>query len=201
MLLVATEDELSEAVALRLVAPLLNGDLSKVRTLGRQGNGYLKRSIRKFCETAQRLPVLLLTDLDAAECPATLLSAWLGDLKSPRDLVFRVVVREIETRLLADRSGMASFLGIAPAKTEAQPERIKDPKRYLLQLAKKAHRDVREDLVPAEGIRAAQGFGYNRRLRGFVETLWSADRASEASASLKRARTRIDEINRPAVQV
>jgi hypothetical protein len=137
--------------------------------------------------------VLLLTDLDRAACPVGLVESWLGRHECPENLVFRVAVREIEAWLLADHDALRRLLG-KTARLPPDPDTLPDPKRALLELAKRAPRDVREDLVAVRGAVAAQGLGYNARLCALVEHHWSPERAAERSASLKRARRRIHEL-------
>ncbi|MBY6240914.1 DUF4276 family protein [Methylosinus sp. Sm6] len=192
MLLVATEDELSEAVVCRLVVEA-TGSEAGVRAVRKDGYGYLRRSIDKFCATARRAPVIVLTDLDAASCPPVLIREWFGAKTRPPNLVFRVAVREVEAWLLADREGLGTFLHISPQKIVADPESLRDPKRYLLRLARAAPRDLQNDLLPMKGAAASQGFGYNSRLCEFVRTSWSAERASGRSPSLSKASRRIRE--------
>jgi hypothetical protein len=192
MLLVATEDELSEAVVCRLVIDA-RGNAEGLHPVRKEGNGYLRRSIDKFSETARRIPVIVLTDLDAVSCPPTLIRDWFGTKIRPPKLIFRVAVREVETWLLADREGIGKFLHISPNRIAPNPEALPDPKRYLLNLARSAPRELRNDLLPMKGAAASQGFGYNARLREFVEAGWSAERASSRSQSLWKASRRIRE--------
>jgi hypothetical protein len=192
MFLVATEDQLSEAVARRLVAEARDTK-DEIRCVRKGGAGYLKGTLRKFAEAAQRCPVLVLTDLDRVGCAPALVTNWAEGIRMPPRLVFRVAVREIETWLLADREAVARFLGVSTMRIERNPETIPDPKRYLLALAEKSPRQLRNDLLPTKGAAASQGFGYNARLCEFVESGWSPDRAAESSSSLRRAIERIDD--------
>lgn len=162
--------------------------------MGRKGNTYLRRKLPEFRRAALHFPVLVLTDLDRGPCAADLVADWLGRAPRPRQLALRVAVREIEAWLLADRVGLASFLGVSQSKIPPDPEGLPDPKGYLLNLAKAARREIRHDLCPARGSRSKQGLGYNTRMRRFVESSWSPDEASLVSDSLARARRRIAEI-------
>lgn len=180
----ATEDELSERVGERLLDEA--GLLVELR-LRKNGFGYLKSNIDKFAKLARHRPVLLLTDLDQTPCPSRLLQRWLGSLGKPENLVFRVAVRQIEAWLLADRAAMTELLGSA-RRLPDHPEAVPDSKRLLLDLAKRAPRAVREELIAAEGAIAAQGLGYNSLLGDLVRTRWSPKRAAENSPSLARAR-------------
>jgi hypothetical protein len=72
----ATEDALSEAVGLQLIANFLPRFEVNL-TLGKKGNGPLKTKIRSYCDIAKRIPFLLITDLDATACaPALYLRGW-----------------------------------------------------------------------------------------------------------------------------
>lgn len=182
----ATEDELSERVGERLLDEV---GLSVELRLRKNGFGYLKKNVEKFCMLAMRRPVLLLTDLDQTPCPSELLHRWLERRERPENLVFRVVVRQIEAWLLADRIAMTELLGDGAARRlPDRPEAEPDAKRILLDLARRAPRDVREQLVRAKGAIAAQGLGYNSLLGERVMTHWSPERAASNAPSLARAR-------------
>jgi hypothetical protein len=194
-LAIATEDELSEAVARRLVAEV-RPTLQVTQTLRRNGFGYLRSKMTSWCELARHQPVLLLTDLDQLACPVELLQQWRGALNPPADLLMRVAVREVEAWLLADHEAMRSLLG-ERGRLPAEPDKLTDPKATLLQLATKyAPRDVRADLVKPIGAMASQGIGYNARLTRWVQSHWQPHRASECSPSLQRARIRLQELAR-----
>jgi hypothetical protein len=190
----ATEDELSEAVGLRLLSEV--SDRIEVGLLFRRGgNGYLRSRLANFCEIARRRPLLVITDLDRAACPAALCSDWLGQTLLPRKLLLRVAVREIESWLFADHDAMRTLLGRGVAsRLPEQPETVENPKEFLLTLAARAPREVRADLCAPSGAFARQGLGYNSRLCMFVREIWSPDRAASRSDSLRRACRRILEL-------
>jgi hypothetical protein len=189
----ASEDALSEAVGQRLVGET-GSDLAVIQLLRRGGFGYLRSKIRNFCELARRTPVLLLTDLDREECPANLIADWLRRDTIPEKLLIRVAVRQVESWLLADRDGIARLLKVSIRQLPRDPEALPDAKRSLLQLAQRAPRAVREDLVAESGATAAQGLGYNAVLTNFVRTSWNPSRAMHHSNSLARARMRLSEL-------
>lgn len=190
---VATEDEISEAVAVRLVDCIFgNGKVGD--RLGRKGNGYLLKKLPSFRQMANREPVLILTDLDDTNCAPSLLRQWSGGRAFPENLLVRIAVRETEAWLLADRDGMANLLGVSPKKIPANPEELDDPKRFLLNLARTAKREVRSELIPAKGAMASQGLGYNRLLSSFVSTDWKIDEATDRSESLSKAVFRLREL-------
>ena len=187
---VATEDALSEAVAETLLQQV-GGHVVQQR-LHRNGFGYLKQRITAFNQMAQRvMPVLLLTDLDRADCPAELINAWLPVGASPR-LLFRVAVRETESWLLADRPAFADFLGISIDKVPNRPDELADPKAALLDLVRKSkRRELRQEILPRPGVSFPVGLGYNDQWCRFVRDHWETGRAAKVSPSLARAVDRL----------
>ena len=108
----ATEDELSEAVGKRLLIDA-GYNLSPSPFLRRNGFGYLRSKMDSWCEMANRKPVVLLTDLDNTVCPAELRENWLGTRKTPKNLIIRVAVREIESWLLMTMTHLEPLWDIA----------------------------------------------------------------------------------------
>lgn len=190
---IATEDELSEAVGVRLVTEILPG-FEIAQMLGRRGNGYLKAKCQSFNQMAIRHPVLLITDLDNRLCAKSLIDSWFGNLNINVNLKFRVAVREMEAWLLADHHGMRELLGRGGNNIAPNPDGIQNPKEYLLERAKRAPSEIKNDLVRARGSAAVQGLGYNARLSEFVRTTWSLEQASQRSESLVKAVERLKEL-------
>lgn len=186
----ATEDSLSEAIGYRLLAEV-SPHFEVRQTFRKNGFGYLKANIGKFCNVAQRLPVLLITDLDKAKCAASLVSKWMGSRALPDNLVFRVAVREIEAWLLADQVGMKKLLAGGATGLPNDPELLPDPKQVLLKLARKAPRAIRNDMVAETEAIACQGLGYNQRMTDFVRNTWDPKRAQLCSDSLCRTLSRL----------
>jgi len=188
----ATEDELSEQVGLMLAD---EAGLLVDQKLRKGGYGYLRARITNFCQMALQHPVVVIADLDRQQCPSTLLAQWLGTKKRPDNLLVRIAVREIEAWLLADHHAMRDLLGARVGPLPRKPDILRDPKNTLLTLAKRAPRNVRDDLLPASSaVIASQGLGYNARLCGMVKSLWNPARASELSPSLRKARQRLKEL-------
>lgn len=189
----ATEDEVSERVALKLINEIVPGG-SLGLTLRKGGFGYLQSNLAKFCQMAQREHVLLLTDLDRQPCAHTLITNWTAGQALPKKLLFRIPVREIESWLLADRQSMAELMGISAARLPPQPDELPHPKRALLHAARNAKRSIRSELISSRGAIASQGLGYNRVLAQYVDTLWDIARAADRSPSLRRAVDRLGAI-------
>jgi hypothetical protein len=189
---VFTEDELSDAVACRL-ANLAGWEEQTLRSFRRGGSGYLRKRVDSFCEIARTGPCFVLTDLDRMACAPALLADWFGVKERRENLVFRVAVREVEAWLLADRAGLANFLGVAPQRIKHDPEAIQNPKEALLNVAKLSRPEIRHELLPKRNSFAIQGLGYNVILSGFAKRLWNVSAAAERSRSLSRALVRLAE--------
>lgn len=187
---VATEDELSEAVACRLVRSV-SANFEVGLRLRKGGVGYLRSSLSKFRQMANREHVLLLTDLDTAACAPQLVESWQGQEPLPPRLLMRVAVCEIESWVLADRVGFSRLLGVSQALLPHYPDAIPNPKAFLLNVTRRASRSVRSDLLATRGTMASQGLGYNRVLSNFVDNNWSVDRARDYSPSLSKAVDRL----------
>ena len=190
-LFLAVEDELSEHVArkvLQSVSPLFKIH----QVLGGNGFTYLKKNIEKFNQIARSIPFLLITDLDAADCPPTLLQEWgSDDLHS--NFILRIAVREIESWILADRCGFSEYFKISKVNVPKEPDEIMDPKQYLVNIIRKKCRKkiIKEDIVPPKGATSNQGPGYNIRMGDFVYSGWNPVKAQENSVSLNGAIKRL----------
>lgn len=188
------EDELSFAVAERLVE-LCCPEGTEFHILGQKfgGFGYIKKNLPKFLELSRISPVLILTDLDKAECAPSLRTLWFNSAgivePIPDNMLFCIAQTEIESWLLADSSGISNFLHISSAKLKTDIEsQVVDAKEYLVYLARQSKSsDVRRDLAPKPKSSAATGINYNFRLIDFVKTDWNAKEAAANSVSLRRA--------------
>lgn len=188
---IATEDQLSEAIALRLIADVPTPHFIQLK-LGRTGNGYLRSKMSSWYQMAQHQVMLVLTDLDSANCLVQFRDQWLV-AAPPQNLLLRIAVREVESWVLADHIAMRALIG-AKGVLPAAPDELADPKQTLLKLAKSAPKQVREDLLKTINGNLAQGLGYNARLTAWVNSEWSPQRAAERSPSLARARLRLNEV-------
>lgn len=188
---IATEDQLSEAIAMRLV--------SEIRTpyyvthkLRRGGFGYLRSKMDSWRQMAQHQVMMVLTDLDRADCLKEFRDQWLGTRPLPAGLLLRVAVREVESWVLADHVAMRGLIGVKGVLPVA-PDELADPKQALLRLTRGASKEVREDLLKTVDGNLSPGLGYNARLTEWIDSAWSPHRAAERSPSLARARLRLSE--------
>ena len=110
-------------------------------------------------------------------------------------MLFRVVVREIESWLLADRSGLAGFLQVAVDRMPHYPENEVDPKQSLVNIARRSRSPkIQSSLVPIQGSTATVGQLYNADLVRFVTETWSISNASIYSPSLNKCLSRLRDL-------
>jgi len=183
------EGTLDEAVGRRLITEV--GGIPGV-SFGKQGFGYIQKKITGFNASAERVPLLTLVDLadTRVDCPADAVRHWLPNPKAR--MIFRLVVWEIEGWLLADRKGIAGFLGVSASKVPHEPETLRDPKTQMVSLAKSCrNRRLREALAPAPGTSATTGPLYNSELARFALRIWDPAEAARVSESLGKCITRL----------
>lgn len=166
-------------------------DFTIERLINTRGSGSLKAGINKYRSASHVVPHVVLTDLDRYQCPPALLNGW-GSVNRTPKFMFRIAVREVEAWLLADREGIAEFLCIPVSKVPRDPEREIDPKRSLVNLARRSRkRRLTEELVPSAGSVAPIGPLYNVRMTEFVNGTWDINRAKINADSLSRTVERL----------
>jgi hypothetical protein len=182
------EDSLSEAVIERLLAlsPLR---VSIARRINGHGSGYIRARIQSlFSAAVHRQPFLVLMDSDKEGCALHLLDLLVPVHKRNKKCLFRIVVREIESWLLADARGVSHFLGISESLINRRPETLDDPKGHLVQLARKSRKkDIAYTIAPSPGTSVLVGPEYNQTLLPFVRDNWDIRSAAKRSESLRRA--------------
>jgi len=188
-MILATEDAIAEAVAVRLVRDAAGMDVGA--RLGGRGKGYLKNRVQELNRTARSVPVLLMIDLDSpARCPADVINSWIGNRNA--QFIFRIAVMEVESWLLADREEFADAFGLRVEQIPVDSDGIAEPKELIVSLARRSKKKtVRRDLVPTEGSTASVGPAYNPALINFVRERWNLNAAAVNSASLRRAVKRL----------
>lgn len=187
---VVVEDELSSAVIRKLIAAS-GRNFAIEMVINARGYGQIKAEMEKFKSSCYALPHVVLTDLDNYRCPPALLDHW-GATDLPPQLLFRIAVREVEAWLLADREGIAEFLQVAINKVPNDPEAIADPKRTLINLARRSRkRRLAQEIVPSPNSSAQIGPLYNERFGEFVNQSWNIERARLHADSLSRLLNRL----------
>ena len=200
MIYLYVEDELSEAVALKILGFIEqeeNRCFGHKKAFTKKGYGDIKRNIRKYNEIAKYNPVLVLVDLDNTDCAPSKMSEFI-DFPKNRNFIFRIAVREVEAWLFADRKNFAEYLGVAIARIPMQPEEIDDPKQFLFNIARRSKKKaIREDIPPEPESKARIGKNYNGRLKEFVWKHWDVQIARETllRKSLDKAIMAISSLN------
>ena len=159
------------------------------------GKANLDRKLPGYNNSARTRWWLILRDLDHdAVCAAQLLTQL---LPSPaRYMNFRIAVRELESWLMADTETIAMFLSISPKLIPRNPEDLDDPKRTLINLARRSRRrNIREDMVPRLNSGSDEGPAYASRIQEYTSKCWRPDVASVSCDSLKRCLNRLLNLN------
>ena len=183
----AVEGTLDEKVLRRFLDQVAGERLEAGICYVQNGRERLKQNTPRFNQAARFQPFVILADLEADNCPPTLVRDWLPAGAHP-NLVLRIAVRKVESWLLADRRACADFLGVAGKLVPHQPDQEADPKLALVNLARRSRlRHIRDDVVPVAGSTSRVGRNYVGQLTRFIFQGWDAQRAGQQSDSLRRA--------------
>lgn len=189
--ILAVEDELSEAISMQILGRF---DIEIRYTIRGKGNVSLRQKTPELNRSANGTAVFLLTDLDSPrDCPPGLIRSWFkGELNSR--FFFRVAVMEVESWVMADREEFSAFLSIPLHRIPSPTDSIPNPKEFLVSLARKSRKKtVRQGLVPTPGTNLSVGTEYNVILSEFVQDRWDLQRAATVSPSLKRTLDRLSQ--------
>ncbi len=154
---------------------------------GKKGWVFIRDNIAKYNQAAAHLCCLTLVDLmDTGHfCPVEVISQWLPN-RQP-NMLLRLVVRELESWLLADRAGLAAFLHVNAERIPPYPEQIADPKREIVNIARRSRsRNIKSALVPEQGSTAQVGKMYFSEMTAFIQKQWDITAARENAPSLHR---------------
>lgn len=184
------EGDIDEAVAVKIIQTA--GHTSGV-CYGKRGHGYIRAKIQGFNRSVQQVPCLALVDFmdTGLDCAVEVLTRWLPHRHA--NMFFRIVIREIESWLLADSVNLARFLGINKDRVPTNPEQINDPKLTLVNLARHSKiGKVRTALVPEQGSTAQVGKLYTSEVNKFVRESWNVEAARLNSPSLDMCVRRLE---------
>jgi hypothetical protein len=190
----AVEGPSDEAVLRRIVVSR-GAEVHRVQI--QNGKANLRRALPGYNNAAQRDPWLVLVDLDQdSDCPAALASEW---LPTPSAYMrFRVVVRQIESWLLADAERFASFFAVRRNGIPGAPDQLQDAKAALLAVvANSRRRVIRQDMIPRPSSGRRVGPVYTSRLIEFASNVdegWRPEVAADHSPSLARCVSRLNEL-------
>jgi hypothetical protein len=184
------EDILSETVLRQIVAEA-EKPVPIASCLITGGSGKIESNIGSYRQMAERVPCVVILDLDRRECAPGYVNHLLPKGHS-RYLVVRIAVREVESWLLADAVAFAAFSGVAASVIPRQPDAVPDPKDSLLNLIRRSRKKRLKEVMLPQFAGSPQGPEYNAELQRFVQEFWKVERASVRSPSLARAVTAIN---------
>lgn len=184
------EDALCCALGAKIVQAILPSWTLSGRPINRKGITKLVPELRRYAECARNVnPVICLADTDG-KCPVDLKNQWFPSNGSDNFLL-RLAVTEAESWVLADREAVAEFFEVRLGSLPPSPEQILDPKMEVLRIARRSRRPHLRSEMLGDSRNLRPGSGYNTHLNTLVAESWDANRAAQASDSLRRA---IDEI-------
>lgn len=187
------EGPTNEAVARKIIAACRH---EFGTAYGKKGQSYLRQKAAGFNERAKYgNPILTLIDFmdTGLDWPPEVPVNWLPN--RTEKMLLRVVVRELESWLLADSEGIARFLGISRSLIPRDPENLPNPKQALVNLARHCRRSfLRDALVPPPNVPSIVGPGYVSAIEEFVERYWNCEAAKVRSASLEKYLSRLKEL-------
>jgi hypothetical protein len=182
----AVEGILDEAVLRRLIQEIgaITGPV-----YGKSGKPFLLNKLNAYNQAARFSPWVILVDLDHDDdCAPPFRESYLPN-PAPY-MCFRIVIREIEAWLMADRERLAKFLSVGISRIPHDPEKLDSPKSVMVEIARHSRRrDLREDMVPRTGSGRAVGPAYTSHLIEFARnynTGWRPHIAAKTSDSLNR---------------
>lgn len=179
----AVEGIVDQAIASKILRTL---DLPPGPPYVANGKGQLDLDIPRYNAAARHGFWFVLRDLDNdADCAAALNKDLLP--KRAKNLCLRIPVRAVESWLLGDADSLASFLSVSPKHIPGKPDEVFDPKIAMINLARKSRkRQMRVEMVPAQGTSAKVGPGYTSNLIEFASQKWNPINAAARSPSLNR---------------
>jgi len=168
---------------------------------GRKGCDYIRNKAAAFYHYATDTQgVLVLTDFRDTRkvCVVDALKEYFLDKvpNPPKSFLCRFAKNELESWLLADREGMAKFLGVALSKMPRLPEEEPFPKKTLVTLASGSKkREIREGIAPPPSHNAAVAPGYLRLMHKFIAKHWDIENSMNHAPSLERCLCRLRELS------
>ena len=158
-----------------------------------KGSGNLKNTAMRFLRAKDKVHSIFFTDLDNIDSPTVLCNNWfkLPCLRMlPKSMIFRVACHEVESWIIADKTGFANFLEISDVNFPDTPDQLTDPKQYLFNVIRsKCRKKKYLDMLPQKNQKV--GLEYDSMLTDFVNSKWNIEKAMMRSPSLRRAVNRM----------
>lgn len=192
VVLYAVEGSTDVPVAEKLIA-LVECESRVVSASG--GSSVIDGKLARWTQLSNKMPMLILRDWDQAdnaECAPELVARLRG-ADCPSNIALRIVVRSIESWLMADYEAATSFF--RTRQIPRDPDSIERPKLALVDACRRSDlKAVRDGMTPAATSSGTVGTDYARLVREFAEKHWNPSRAATNSPSLDRAVSRLRQL-------
>ncbi len=154
----------------------------------RRGKPGIDEDLPKYANAAKSSPYLIIRDLDQdAACAPEWLAANAPKTAGARWLMLRLAVREVEAWFLADAEIAAKCLRVHISNVPLEPDSLPDPKRTLVELARRStKKSIRDHVAPRPRDTRKVGPQYEQLLIEWADK-WRVDVALKKSPSLRRA--------------
>ena len=189
---IAAEGALDLAVLRRLAR---EADLTLNLEYGRRGKAHIDQRLPAYNAAARHQPWIVLRDLDNDRDCAVELVMHL--LPAPARLMkFRIAVRTVEAWLLADHERFKTAFGVAARAIPTVPESVDRRNAAMLEAISRSNRREIKSAMLSKLASGGWHVGpeYNARLEQFASEIWQPRVAETRSASLAKARVRIQEL-------
>ncbi|PWK74143.1 uncharacterized protein DUF4276 [Mucilaginibacter oryzae] len=199
---IAGEDDVTKA-CLRKIISHYAPDSKIITELPARG-GQLKSLIENFNKLSLAYPVILLMDLDAANCAPLLKAECFKGIKQSNSFIFNIACDEAEAWLMSDRSTFAKYFKVPLDSIPAVGNIGSKMKPYKeLAFKYKSSLFLTRDLIlkstdsnyikmmhPKVG--ASKGPEYNMAIIPFIDSHWDIEEARLNSDSLNKTILRIE---------
>lgn len=201
-LYIVGEDEATRTIIYKIIEFCQLKDVMILSDLPARG-GKVKQQIANFNNLSARYPVVLLTDLDDAYCPPSLIQSWHIGAKNA-NFIINIAIDEAEAWLMADRENFSKYFQVdidlipCSKQTKLGGRKWKQemcfpykPSLYLTQaIIPHSHsKIIKQQMLPLKG--AVKGKEYNAVMTPFIQDYWDINRAMTNSDSLTRMVNRI----------
>ncbi len=191
-LTIICEDSATKEILLRVInfCSLSYEKLSQTELRG----GKIKNNFQKYNLLAKNELIILLLDLDTADCPSTLLKTLLQRNVKNENFLVNIAVDEAESWLIADRENFSQYFEVPIEKIPFAEKNIFQKGIEMLFPYKSSLYIIREiiphsknkefvrQLFPKNG--AKKGPEYNKALTPFIQNIWDINNAMKNSESL-----------------
>lgn len=183
-------EDMGHELVLFKILDYLGVDMNYVKPFSKRGKDYIDHNISRYAKMKPGR-IIVLRDLDNDYvCAPELKKQKLGSNQGGSNFIFRIIVKEVEAWLIADKESALNFFKLNKSVLDSVvPEDMVHPKKELLEMIRKGNLKSKEKerfyIAKPDGT-LQQAYSYNAAIGEYVE-MWSIDRARENAPSLDRA--------------